>query len=193
MVYPAKKIMNLIITGKDFALTEGIKNVINEKLKKVEKLIGEDSTIEVKLGARGNSPEHYKVELTVRFKKNIVRAEVMGKDMYNAIGEAVDTVTTRIRKLKGKRKKKAGEKSIRDNSVEYKNIEEMDLKALHQIYGNVLREKEIAAEAMTRDEACVEMEYTDHDFYVFKDAERDEKMSLLYKRKTGGYGILVLA
>lgn len=44
----------------------------------------------------------------------------MGKDMYNAIGEAVDTVTTRIRKLKGKRKKKAGEKSIRDNSVEYK-------------------------------------------------------------------------
>lgn len=46
---------------------------------------------------------------------------------------------------------------------------------------------------MTRDEACVEMEYTDHDFYVFKDAERDEKMSLLYKRKTGGYGILVLA
>lgn len=193
MVYPAKKIMNLIITGKDFALTEGIKNTINEKLKKVEKLIGEDSTIEVKLGARGNSPEHYKVELTVRFKKNIVRAEVMGKDMYNAIGEAVDTVTTRIRKLKGKRKKKAGEKSIRDNSVEYKNIEEMDLKALHQIYGNVLREKEIAAEAMTRDEACVEMEYTDHDFYVFKDAERDEKMSLLYKRKTGGYGILVLA
>ena len=185
--------MNLIITGKDFALTEGIKNTINEKLKKVEKLIGEDSTIEVKLGARGNSPKHYKVELTVRFKKNIVRAEVMGKDMYNAIGEAVDTVTTRIRKLKGKRKKKAGEKSIRDNSVEYKNIEEMDLKALHQIYGNVLREKEIAAEAMTRDEACVEMEYTDHDFYVFKDAERDEKMSLLYKRKTGGYGILVLA
>lgn len=185
--------MNLIITGKDFALTEGIKNTINEKLKKVEKLIGEDSTIEVKLGARGNSPEHYKVELTVRFKKNIVRAEVMGKDMYNAIGEAVDTVTTRIRKLKGKRKKKAGEKSIRDNSVEYKNIEEMDLKALHQIYGNVLREKEIATEAMTRDEACVEMEYTDHDFYVFKDAERDEKMSLLYKRKTGGYGILVLA
>lgn len=185
--------MNITITGKDFALTEGIKNAINEKLKKVEKLIGEDSTIEVKLGARGNSPEHYKVELTVRFKKNIVRAEVMGKDMYNAIGEAVDTVTTRIRKLKGKRKKKAGEKSIRDNSVEYKNIEEMDLKALHQIYGNVLREKEIAAEAMTRDEACVEMEYTDHDFYVFKDAERDEKMSLLYKRKTGGYGILVLA
>lgn len=118
--------MNLIITGKDFALTEGIKNVINEKLKKIERLIGEASTIEVKLGARGNSPENYKVELTVRFKKDIVRAEVIGKDMYNAIGEAVDTVAARIHKLKGKRKNKAGEKSIRDNSVEYENIEEVN-------------------------------------------------------------------
>ena len=36
-----------------------------------------------------------------------------------------------------------------------------------EINGGINREKIVSAESMTRDEACVEMEFTDHDFYVF--------------------------
>ena len=54
------------------------------------------------------------------------------------------------------------------------------------------REKMIAAEVMSREEACVEMEYTDHDFYVFRDSDRDDTLSILYKRKEKGYGLLAV-
>ena len=58
--------------------------------------------------------------------------------------------------------------------------------------GVITREKVIAAETMTREEACVEMEYTDHDFYVFRDSDRDEMLSVIYRRKENGYGILTV-
>lgn len=54
------------------------------------------------------------------------------------------------------------------------------------------REKVIVAEVMSREEACVEMEYTDHDFYVFRDSDRNDTLSILYKRKEKGYGLLVV-
>ena len=46
---------------------------------------------------------------------------------------------------------------------------------------------------MTRDEACVEMEFTDHDFYVFRDSERDDMLCVIYRREAGGYGVLAVS
>ena len=58
--------------------------------------------------------------------------------------------------------------------------------------GGINREKIVSAESMTRDEACIEMEYTDHDFYVFKDAEAGDMLCVMYRRKAGGYGVLTI-
>ena len=52
--------------------------------------------------------------------------------------------------------------------------------------------KIVSAESMTRDEACVEMEFTDHDFYVFRDSERDDMLCVIYRREAGGYGVLAV-
>lgn len=65
-------------------------------------------------------------------------------------------------------------------------------RCLHGMVKMIDREKVIAAEVMSREEACVEMEYTDHDFYVFRDSDRDDTLSILYKRKEKGYGLLVV-
>lgn len=34
--------------------------------------------------------------------------------------------------------------------------------------------------------------HTDHDFYVFRDSDRDDTLSILYKRKEKGYGLLAV-
>ena len=56
--------------------------------------------------------------------------------------------------------------------------------------GGINREKIVSAESMTRDEACIEMEYTDHDFYVFKDAEAGDMLCVMDRSSAGGYGVL---
>ena len=42
---------------------------------------------------------------------------------------------------------------------------------------------------MSEEEALLQMELLGHQFYIFKDAETS-KISVVYKRKEGNYGII---
>ena len=188
--------MRLRITGKNIALTDGIKNAVEERVKKIEKLVGEDTTAEVMLSAKVGRAKAQRAEITVKTKKNVVRAEVTDDDLYKAIATAVDVVTERLKKMKEKSRKRAGSESIRaaekEMTVKEEAVVGLDVIDDFEFSGVITREKVIAAETMTREEACVEMEYTDHDFYVFRDSDRDEMLSVIYRRKENGYGILTV-
>lgn len=188
--------MRLKITGKNITLTEGIKDAVKEKVKKIEKLVSEEALTEVMLSAKHGRAKAQRAEITVKAKKSVVRAEVTDDDLYRAIAAAVDVVTERLKKIKEKSRKRAGSESIRAAEKEAAVREEMEvgLDAVDdfETAGGINREKIVSAESMTRDEACIEMEYTDHDFYVFKDAEAGDMLCVMYRRKTGGYGVLTV-
>lgn len=188
--------MRLKITGKNITLTEGIKDAVKEKVKKIEKLVSEEALTEVMLSAKHGRAKAQRAEITVKAKKSVVRAEVTDDDLYRAIAAAVDVVTERLKKIKEKSRKRAGSESIRAAEKEASVREEMEvgLDAVDdfETAGGINREKIVSAESMTRDEACIEMEYTDHDFYVFKDAEAGDMLCVMYRRKAGGYGVLTV-
>lgn len=188
--------MRLKITGKNITLTEGIKDAVKEKVKKIEKLVSEEALTEVMLSAKHGRAKAQRAEITVKAKKSVVRAEVTDDDLYRAIASAVDVVTERLKKIKEKSRKRAGSESIRAAEKEATVREEMEigLDAIDdfETAGGINREKIVSAESMTRDEACIEMEYTDHDFYVFKDAEAGDMLCVMYRRKAGGYGVLTV-
>mgnify|MGYP002583267393 FL=1 len=186
--------MRLKITGKNITLTEGIKDAVKEKVKKIEKLVSEEALTEVMLSAKHGRAKAQRAEITVRAKKSVVRAEVTDDDLYRAIAAAVDVVTERLKKIKEKSRKRAGSESIRAAEKEATVREEVEigLDAVDdfETAGGINREKIVSAESMTRDEACIEMEYTDHDFYIFRDSDRDDMLCVIYRRKAGGYGII---
>ena len=188
--------MRLKITGKNITLTEGIKDAVKEKVKKIEKLVSEEALTEVMLSAKHGRAKAQRAEITVKAKKSVVRAEVTDDDLYRAIAAAVDVVTERLKKIKEKSRKRAGSESIRAAEKEATVREEVEIgfDAVDdfETAGGINREKIVSAESMTRDEACIEMEYTDHDFYVFKDAEAGDMLCVMYRRKAGGYGVLIV-
>ena len=186
--------MRLVIAGKNITLTEGIKDAVKEKVKKIEKLVGEDTAVDVVLSAKHGRAKAQRAEITVKTKKSVIRAEVTDNNLYKAISAAVDVVAERLKKIKEKSRKRAGSESIRAAEKEAAVREEMEvgLDAVDdfETAGGINREKIVSAESMTRDEACIEMEYTDHDFYIFRDSDRDDMLCVIYRRKAGGYGII---
>ena len=190
--------MRLKITGKNITLTEGIKSAVKDKIKKIEKLVGDDAAVDVMLSAKHGKAKGQRAEITIKTKSSVVRAEVT--DLYRAINSAVDVVTGRLKKIKEKSRKRAGSDSIRAMEREREDDavikEEFEVGADEidefEVNGGISREKIVSAESMTRDEACVEMEFTDHDFYVFKDSERDDILCVIYRREAGGYGVLAV-
>ena len=189
--------MRLKITGKNITLTEGIKSAVKDKIKKIEKLVGDDAAVDVMLSAKHGKAKGQRAEITIKTKSSVVRAEVTDEDLYRAINSAVDVVTGRLKKIKEKSRKRAGSDSIRAMEREREDDavikEEFEVGADEfEVNGGICREKIVSAESMTRDEACVEMEFTDHDFYVFKDSERDDILCVIYRREAGGYGVLAV-
>ena len=189
--------MRLKITGKNITLTEGIKSAVKDKIKKIEKLVGDDAAVDVMLSAKHGKAKGQRAEITIKTKSSVVRAEVTDEDLYRAINSAVDVVTGRLKKIKEKSRKRAGSDSIKAMEREREDDavikEEFEVGADEfEVNGGICREKIVSAESMTRDEACVEMEFTDHDFYVFKDSERDDILCVIYRREAGGYGVLAV-
>lgn len=189
--------MRLKITGKNITLTEGIKSAVKDKIKKIEKLVGDDAAVDVMLSAKHGKAKGQRAEITIKTKSSVVRAEVTDEDLYRAINSAVDVVTGRLKKIKEKSRKRAGSDSIKAMEREREDDavikEEFEVGADEfEVNGGISREKIVSAESMTRDEACVEMEFTDHDFYVFKDSERDDILCVIYRREAGGYGVLAV-
>ena len=49
--------------------------------------------------------------------------------------------------------------------------------------------KKIEVKPMDEEEAIIQMELLNHQFYMYKDSNTDS-YSVVYKRKDGGYGII---
>lgn len=170
--------MQLTIRGKNQKITEGIKNIAESKMTKLDKYFNDDDIVSKMLIKKYTN--EYKVEITIPTRNILLRAEVMDEDLYNAINLAVDKITGQIRKSKTKLlKHHRTNLSIGENFSE--DAHESD----------ILKTKTIILAPMTSDEAVNHMELSDHDFYAYKDIDTGET-ALVYKRNDRGYGVIEL-
>ena len=115
--------------------------------------------------------------------KFTLRAEEKHNDLYAAIDLVVDKLERQIRKNKTKLNNK------------YKNIIQLDINTDFEIDKNeeedtkVVKRKNIDTKPMDEEEAILQMELLNHDFFVFKNVD-EECVSVMYKRKDGNFGII---
>lgn len=172
--------MKISIHGDHIKITEAIKTYVEEKISKISKFFEDENSIEaiVKIRVKGNDQI---IEVTVPTKLFTIRAEDSNSDLYAAIDLVQKKIETQIKKNKSKLMNKYKDKKgfVMINEEVEEPIEE----------SQILRRKEIDFKPMDEDEAILQMELTNHDFFVFKNI--DEKCtSVVYKRKDGTYGII---
>ena len=172
--------MKISIHGDHIKITEAIKTYVEEKISKISKFFEDENSIEaiVKIRVKGNDQI---IEVTVPTKLFTIRAEDSNSDLYAAIDLVQKKLETQIKKNKSKLMNKYKDKKgfVMINEEVEEPIEE----------SQILRRKEIDFKPMDEDEAILQMELTNHDFFVFKNI--DEKCtSVVYKRKDGTYGII---
>jgi len=54
----------------------------------------------------------------------------------------------------------------------------------------IVRSKRFSIKPMSPEEAILQMNLLGHEFFVFKNMDSDEAISVVYKRKQGGYGLI---
>ena len=54
----------------------------------------------------------------------------------------------------------------------------------------IVRTKKFSIKPMTVEEAVLQMNLLEHEFFVFKNQDDEENFAVVYRRKNGGYGLI---
>ncbi|MCI6432334.1 MAG: ribosome hibernation-promoting factor, HPF/YfiA family [Candidatus Fimisoma sp.] len=170
--------MKIIVTGKNINVSDKIQTAIEKKFEKLGKYFADDIKANVVI-----HPEKAKVkmEATIATKGAIFRAEDVSQDIFDCIDIVADKLSSQMSKYKGKmlRKNKSNE------SVRFEMIPE----TAEPEEGKVVKTKRFELTPMTVDEAILQMELLQHNFFVFLNVETDS-VSVVYKRQDKDYGVL---
>lgn len=175
--------MKLNIRGDKLVVTDSIKAYIEEKVNKLDKYFDNDD-IEAKIVIKvANNREI--IEVTIPTNKYTLRAEERNEDLYAAIDLVIDKLERQIRKNKTKLNDRYKKESFMDFNFDF--IEEFENDKEEDEL--IVKRKTIDIKPMDEEEAILQMELLNHDFFVFKNLD-EECTSVLYKRKDGKFGII---
>jgi putative sigma-54 modulation protein len=179
--YPLKGdvLMNITISGKNIEVTSGLKSAVNEKLAKLERYFTPETHVMVTLSVE---KERQKIEVTIPVKGRIIRSEQVSNDMYVSIDLVEEVIERQLRKYKNKIiDKKQAAMNFQKAYIENDYMENEEIR--------IERSKKFEIKPMYPEDACVQMELTGHNFFVFVNAETDQ-VNVVYKRKGNTYGLI---
>ena len=178
--------MELNIKTKNLSLTEKVRNMVDEKLGKLEKFLPEDADAYVTLKGKKN---YVKVEMTIPMKRYTLRVEEEDRDLNNAIDRVQEVMERQIRKYKTRltSKKRKGDVAEVIGAPVSDEAEEMDENAIE-----IVRNKRFIVQPMSAQEACLQMDLLGHGFFVFEEEESGQ-ICVVYRRTDGQYGIIETA
>ena len=171
--------MKITILLRHVVIDEKTKAIIEKKITKIDKFFDDEQEALVTLRKAGETEI---LELTINAAGMIFRSEVKSESYLHAIDTAVDVIERQIRKNKTRLAKKIRSTAFDKTAAPDDIPEEED--QLEQI-----RVKEFTLKPMTTEEAILQMELIEHNFFVFQDQET-EKIFVAYKRADGGYGVI---
>lgn len=169
--------MKTTCSGRKVALKDSFGERVEKRLNKLDKFFDEQAEAHVTVVVEKN---HQTVEITVRDRGFVVRAERSAERMEDAFDAAADVLTKNIIKNR-KRLSEKLQRPIAADDVDFVEEEE----SYH-----LIREKHFVVKPATVDEAILQMNMLGHTFYLFRDADSDE-INAVYTRKDGSYGVLI--
>ena len=172
--------MKYIIRSQKGENTDSIKQYIESKLSKLDKYFENSDEIEATVLTKIIGRNQI-IEVTIPTKHFLLRNEESNEDLYAAIDKIVDKLERQIRKNKEKINSKIDKTFIKD--FDY------DLEDEYEENGSIVRRKQVELKPIDEDEAILQMEMLGHSFFVYKDVNSN-KVCVVYKRKTGNYGII---
>ncbi|WP_374205973.1 ribosome hibernation-promoting factor, HPF/YfiA family [Streptomyces sp. MUM 2J] len=211
--------MDIVVKGRKTEVPERFRKHVAEKLKldKIQKLDGKVISLDVEVSKEPNPRQADRcdrVEITLRSRGPVIRAEAAASDPYAALDLAAEKLDARLRKQHDKRYTRRGARRLtaaevpnhvpgvatlngngqpvpaeEPDSVPTKKIGSLEVQGEGPL---IVREKTHVASPMTLDQALYEMELVGHDFYLFVDSETKEP-SVVYRRHAYDYGVIHLS
>ncbi|MFE4517755.1 ribosome hibernation-promoting factor, HPF/YfiA family [Kitasatospora sp. NPDC056783] len=208
--------MDIVVKGRKTEVPKRFREHVAEKLEKVQKFDAKAISLDVEVSKEHNprqADRSDRVEITLRSRGPVIRAEAAAGDPYAALDLASAKLDAQLRKSADRRRvHKGGANGRTPISVaeataalaalpdatalegETNGAVRKTMMGSLEVEGEgplVVREKTHPAAPMALDQALYEMELVGHDFYLF--VEKDSGLpSVVYRRHGYDYGVIHL-
>ena len=191
--------MKILIHGKNLELTGALKEYTEAKIEKAthhyKDIVKE---VDIHLSIEKNPRVSFQTaEVTIFANGTIIRAEEKTENLYSSIDLVSNKLCRKLRKYK-ERHNKTLHNNLLKNKHSYANTNE-ELASIGKDIFNEKREAKLPEPSIKNkyfkmipislEEARKQLDFIDHDFYVFKN-KKNNKLQVIYKRNHGGYGLI---
>ena len=176
--------MVIKIISRKVDLKDDFKKRVEKKLSKLEKFFNKDVMADVVVTVE-KEQEREKVEVTIKSNGIVYRSEKTTADKFDSLETAVDAIVKQIVKNKARLSKK-----ISINDLESTLDTEQSDDVIEDPEYKIVRRKLYTSKPMLEEEAVLQMNMVDHDFFIFTDANTG-KVNIVYRRKNGNYGLII--
>ena len=207
--------MEIVVRGRNVEVPEHYRQHVEDKVGQLERFDGKLKMLrmDVELFHEKNprqSAHCQRVEITLRGKGPVVRAEADGADFYAALDLASAKLENRLRRAADRRRVHHGRRTPASVRISGNTAVEGDVSAAgalnldrqlaegphvtdldEHLPGRIVREKHHPATPMTVDQALHEMELVGHDFFLFQCADTGQP-TVVYRRHAYDYGLIRL-
>ena len=176
--------MKCTFSCKKVSLNDSIKDYAEKKISKLDRYFQDEPTAFVTFSVEKN--HLCSVEITIRGTGALLRAqtEAPDGDMRGAVDAACGYIERQILKNKTRLAKR-----LRSEAFPAPAPDD-DFEVAEEKEFNIVRTKRFSVKPMSPEEAILQMNLLDHDFYVVRNSD-DDSISIVYHRKNGGYGLIV--
>jgi putative sigma-54 modulation protein len=177
--------MKFLFVEKKLQVDPEVKAYAEKKVGKLDKFFRLDSDATVAFSVeRGRC----RAEVTLKNNGMYYRASELTNDMYASIDSACALIERQIRKNKTRLEKKLREGAL-EREIKQDYIAETE-EAEDTGEFQIVRTKRFSLKPMTPQEAILQMNLLEHQFFAFLNMEDNDSFSVVYLRRQGGYGLI---
>jgi putative sigma-54 modulation protein len=174
--------MQVTVTFRHIEPTEALRKYAQDKLQRLSKYLRRPMDAHVILSVL---KKNHRAEINLSANGTSLFSEDETNDLYSAIDLALDKIERQVKKLNAKRKNHQAEHTLPGLRLQVLSPDRFDERGAPEI----IRTQRIPAKPMSVEEAVMQMDLTNNEFFVFRNAQR-ESLSVIYRRKDGNYGLI---
>lgn len=187
--------MRVTFIGKSVNITDREREYAEKKLQRLSRYFSSAREAQLTHSVQRNFQI---VEVVLDLDGMLLRAEDRSPDVFASIDAVTEKLEQQVRRAKEKlkhHKGKADAPTVAAVLAEEPEAEEApgdggeDGAVSTVAGGGVVRRKRFAIKPMTVDEASLQLDLLNHDFFGFLNADTDE-FNVMYRRRDGDYGLL---
>ncbi len=171
--------MKITVNGRHLDITPALKSYAEDKVSKLDHYLSDISEAVVTLSIE--KKYRHKAEVLLRANGILIQAEGVTAEIYSAIDEVAEKLERRIKKYK--------EKLVAKRKTPAKQAGAETAAPEPAAGGSIIKNKRFELKPMSPDEASMQMELLDKNFFVFLN-DKSGDINVIYLRRDGNFGLI---